>query len=238
MSALRLARAATGRDLVVKFAGAYHGHADGLLVEAGSGVATLAIAGSAGVPERASRRRPSSCPTTTPTSVDAAFAAHAGRIAAVIVEPVVGQHRRHRAGARLPRAPARGDARRRRAARSSTRSSPASALGLRRRPGAVRHRARPDDPGQDHRRRDADRRVRRPGRPDGARRAGRAGLPGRHAVRPPAVDGGRDRHAGRADARARTSRSRRPAADLAAGLARRRGARPGARWRSPRRVRC
>src|SRR6266566_2020877 len=50
MSALRLARAATGRDLVVKFAGAYHGHSDGLLVEAGSGLATLAIAGSAGVP--------------------------------------------------------------------------------------------------------------------------------------------------------------------------------------------
>ena len=51
MSALRLARAATGRDLIVKFAGAYHGHADGLLVEAGSGVATQAIAGSAGVPD-------------------------------------------------------------------------------------------------------------------------------------------------------------------------------------------
>src|SRR5919197_558400 len=50
MSALRVARAATGRDLVVKFAGAYHGHADALLVDAGSGVATLAIAGSAGVP--------------------------------------------------------------------------------------------------------------------------------------------------------------------------------------------
>lgn len=51
MSALRVARAATGRDLVVKFAGAYHGHSDGLLADAGSGVATLAIAGSAGVPE-------------------------------------------------------------------------------------------------------------------------------------------------------------------------------------------
>ena len=51
MSALRVARAATGRDLVVKFAGAYHGHSDGLLVEAGSGVATQAIAGSAGVPD-------------------------------------------------------------------------------------------------------------------------------------------------------------------------------------------
>ena len=88
MSALRLARAATGRDLVVKFAGAYHGHADALLVEAGSGVATLAIAGSAGVP--------AAVPATTivlpyndPTSVTQAFQEHAGRIAAVIVEPVI-----------------------------------------------------------------------------------------------------------------------------------------------------
>ena len=50
MSALRLARAATGRDLVVKFAGAYHGHADALLAAAGSGVATLGLPGSSGVP--------------------------------------------------------------------------------------------------------------------------------------------------------------------------------------------
>src|SRR5205807_7347624 len=55
MSALRLARAATGRDRVVKCAGAYHGHADLLLVEAGSGVATLGIPGSLGVPEAAVR---------------------------------------------------------------------------------------------------------------------------------------------------------------------------------------
>ncbi len=88
MSALRVARAATGRDLVVKFAGAYHGHADALLVEAGSGVATLAIAGSAGVPDAVAA-------TTIvlafndPASVSLAFAEHAGRIAAVVVEPVV-----------------------------------------------------------------------------------------------------------------------------------------------------
>lgn len=50
ISALRVARGATGRDLVLKFAGGYHGHSDGLLVEAGSGVATLALPGSAGVP--------------------------------------------------------------------------------------------------------------------------------------------------------------------------------------------
>ena len=49
MSAIRLARAATGREVVVKFAGAYHGHSDGLLAEAGSGLATLAIPASPGV---------------------------------------------------------------------------------------------------------------------------------------------------------------------------------------------
>ncbi len=87
MSALRVARAATGRDLVVKFAGAYHGHADGLLVEAGSGVATQAIAGSAGVPEAVAAMT-IVLPYNDPTSVTLAFAEHAGRIAAVIVEPV------------------------------------------------------------------------------------------------------------------------------------------------------
>jgi len=87
MSALRLARAATGRDLVVKFAGAYHGHADGLLVEAGSGVATLAIAGSAGVPAAVAATT-IVLPYNDPPSVTRAFSDHAGRIAAVIVEPV------------------------------------------------------------------------------------------------------------------------------------------------------
>jgi glutamate-1-semialdehyde 2,1-aminomutase len=87
MSALRLARAATGRDLVVKFAGAYHGHSDGLLVEAGSGVATQAIAGSAGVPDTVAGLT-IVLPFNDPTSVTLAFAAHPGRIAAVIVEPV------------------------------------------------------------------------------------------------------------------------------------------------------
>ena len=86
MSALRLARAATGRDLIVKFAGGYHGHADGLLVEAGSGVATHAIPGSAGVPE-ATAAQTLVLPYNDPTSVTLAFAEHAGRIAAVIVEP-------------------------------------------------------------------------------------------------------------------------------------------------------
>lgn len=88
MSAIRLARAATGRDLIIKFAGAYHGHSDGLLVEAGSGVATLAIPGSAGVPDVVAART-IVVPFNQPGALVRAFAAQPGRIAAVIAEPVV-----------------------------------------------------------------------------------------------------------------------------------------------------
>ena len=88
MSALRVARAATGRDLVIKFAGAYHGHSDGLLVEAGSGLATNAIAGSAGVPEAVAETA-LVLPYNDPDVVSEAFTAQLGRIAAVVVEPVV-----------------------------------------------------------------------------------------------------------------------------------------------------
>ena len=87
MSALRLARGATGRDLVLKFAGGYHGHSDGLLVEAGSGVATLALPGSAGVPE-AIAGATIVVPWNDLDGVRLAFERHPGRIAAVIVEPV------------------------------------------------------------------------------------------------------------------------------------------------------
>jgi glutamate-1-semialdehyde 2,1-aminomutase len=88
MSALRVARAATGRDLVVKFAGAYHGHADAMLVEPGSGAATLAIAGSAGVPEAVAATT-IVLPFNDPEAASRAFSEHPGRIAAIIVEPVV-----------------------------------------------------------------------------------------------------------------------------------------------------
>lgn len=88
MSAVRLARGATGRDLVVKLSGGYHGHADGLLVEAGSGVATLAIPGSAGVPA-ATAAATVVVPYNDADAVAAALAAHPGRVAAVILEPVV-----------------------------------------------------------------------------------------------------------------------------------------------------
>jgi glutamate-1-semialdehyde 2,1-aminomutase len=71
----------------VKFAGAYHGHSDGLLVEAGSGVATQGIPGSAGVPESTAALT-LVLPYNDPTAVTSAFAEHPGTIAAVIVEPV------------------------------------------------------------------------------------------------------------------------------------------------------
>ena len=87
MSAVRLARAATGRDLIVKFAGGYHGHSDGLLVEAGSGLATQAIPGSAGVPSAAAATT-IVLPYNDRSAAAFAFAGYPGRIAAVIVEPV------------------------------------------------------------------------------------------------------------------------------------------------------
>jgi glutamate-1-semialdehyde 2,1-aminomutase len=89
MSAIRLARAATNRKLIVKFEGCYHGHADGLLVKAGSGVATFGIPGSAGVPDQIAHLT-LALPYNDLVAVEAAFAAHPGDIAAVILEPVVG----------------------------------------------------------------------------------------------------------------------------------------------------
>ncbi|HEX4935729.1 MAG TPA: glutamate-1-semialdehyde 2,1-aminomutase [Gemmatimonadaceae bacterium] len=97
MSAVRLARAATGRAKIIKFSGCYHGHADPFLVSAGSGVATLGLPDSPGV-------TPGTIADTVTVAyndlaaTEQAFAAHAGAVAAVIVEPVVGN-----AGFILPR---------------------------------------------------------------------------------------------------------------------------------------
>ncbi len=89
MSAIRLARAHTGRKFIVKFEGCYHGHSDALLVKAGSGVATLGIPGSAGVPEEFVAFT-LALPYNNVSAVEAAFAKFKGKIACVIVEPVVG----------------------------------------------------------------------------------------------------------------------------------------------------
>jgi glutamate-1-semialdehyde 2,1-aminomutase len=89
MSAVRLARGVTGRDLILKFDGCYHGHADSLLVEAGSGVATLAIPGSPGVPS-AFAAHTLSLPYNDIAAVERVMAARGDQVAAVIVEPVAG----------------------------------------------------------------------------------------------------------------------------------------------------
>jgi glutamate-1-semialdehyde 2,1-aminomutase len=89
MSAVRLARAFTNRKYIVKFEGCYHGHADGLLVKAGSGVATFGIPGSAGVPEEVAHFT-LALPFNDIVAVEAAFENHPGQIACIIVEPIVG----------------------------------------------------------------------------------------------------------------------------------------------------
>jgi glutamate-1-semialdehyde 2,1-aminomutase len=89
MSAVRLARGFTGRPMILKFEGCYHGHGDSFLVRAGSGVATLGLPNSPGVPEELSRLT-LTAPFNDAEAVREAFRAHPGRIAAVILEPVVG----------------------------------------------------------------------------------------------------------------------------------------------------
>jgi glutamate-1-semialdehyde 2,1-aminomutase len=89
MSALRLARAFTGRDTIVKFAGGYHGHADMLLVQTGSGAATLGLPDSPGVPAAVTADT-LCCGYNDLAAVEEIFDRHRGRIAAVIVEPVAG----------------------------------------------------------------------------------------------------------------------------------------------------
>jgi len=89
MSAIRLARGATGRDMVIKFDGCYHGHADTLLVAAGSGVATLGIPGSPGVPEAVAQHT-ISLPFNDSDTVAKVMDEKGDNIACIIVEPVAG----------------------------------------------------------------------------------------------------------------------------------------------------
>jgi glutamate-1-semialdehyde 2,1-aminomutase len=87
MSAVRLARAFTGRSRIVRFAGCYHGHSDALLTESGSGVATLGLPGSAGVPVAATADT-AVAPYNSVDAVDDLFRRAGGEIAAILVEPV------------------------------------------------------------------------------------------------------------------------------------------------------
>ena len=89
MSAIRLARGVTGRDTIIKFDGCYHGHADSLLVAAGSGVATLGIAGSPGIPQEVVSHT-LSLPYNNMDCVQKIMSERGGEIACIIVEPVAG----------------------------------------------------------------------------------------------------------------------------------------------------
>jgi len=89
LAALRVARAATGRDKILKFEGCYHGHGDSLLVKAGSGVATLGLPDSPGVP-KALAELTITVPFNDLAALEQAFRAHRGQFAAAIVEPAVG----------------------------------------------------------------------------------------------------------------------------------------------------
>lgn len=89
MTAVRLARGYTGRKKIIKFDGCYHGHADSLLIKAGSGVTTLGIPGSPGIPEELAKLT-LSLPYNDPSAFEEAFQCYADQLAAVIVEPVAG----------------------------------------------------------------------------------------------------------------------------------------------------
>ena len=159
MSAVRLARGATGRKRILKTDGGYHGHADGFLVAAGSGVATLGIAGSPGVPDEIAALT-TVVPYNDAGALEAAFEKFRGEIAAFIVEPVAANM------GLVPPRPGYLEA-----ARELTRRHGALLIfdevisGFRARgrgrPGDLRRRAGPDDAGEDPRRRAAGRRLRR-----------------------------------------------------------------------------
>ena len=194
MSAIRLARGYSGRDLLIKFDGCYHGHSDALLVKAGSGVLTLGLPNSPGVPESVARHT-LTLPFNGIEAARAAFERYGADIACVILEPVAGNM------GCIPPAPGFLEALR-------TLTAQAGAVlifdevmtGFRVARGGAQERfgvtPGSHDSRQGHRRRAAGGRLRRPGGHHGLRGARRPGLPGRDAVRQSAGDHGRSRHAG------------------------------------------
>ena len=106
MSAIRVARGFTGRDKIIKFNGCYHGHADGLLVKAGSGAATHGVPTSAGVPA-AYAAQTLVAEYNRPQSVQRLLEAYPGQVAAIIVEPGGRKHGCRPAGPLLPARPSR-----------------------------------------------------------------------------------------------------------------------------------
>ena len=194
MSALRLARAFTGRSKIVKFVGCYHGHADFLLVQAGSGVATLGLPDSPGVTPGAVADT-LTAPFNDLDAIERLFDGardrrgdpRAGRREHGARPPAAGVRRgASRAHGRAGRAP--------RLRRGHDRVSRAPW----RRAGSLRRDARPHDARQGDRRRAPGRCVRRPARDHGARRARRPRLSGGHALREPARDDRGHRDAARA----------------------------------------
>ena len=187
MGAVRLARAVTGREVVVKFAGAYHGHSDGLLADAGSGLATLAIPASPGV-TAAQAAGTVVVPWNDRDAVSRALDGAPGRRPAR--RAAAGQHGRGPGRGRLPRVPPRRHPETRGAARLR-RGDQRLPGRRRRRPAALRRRARPDDARQGAGRRPARRRLRRARGDDGTRRPRRRRLPGGDAVGQPSGGCGR-----------------------------------------------
>ena len=161
MSALRLARGATGRPRVLKFDGCYHGHADSFLVAAGSGVLTQAIPGSPGVPMEIAALT-LSVPYNDLEAVKAAVGGMPGEIAAIIVEPIAGNMGVVLPAAGVPRRPARAPVPPGRHRPDLRRGDLRVPGGLGRRPGPLRRHPRPHLPGQDHRRGAAGGGLRRP----------------------------------------------------------------------------
>ncbi len=153
MSAVRLARAFTGREGIVKFEGCYHGHADSFLIKAGSGALTLGIPDSPGVP-RDLAKQTFTCPYNDIGSVRRLVGRHRGSIAAVIVEPVVGNMGCVPPGKNFLR-DLRALCSRHGIVLIFDEVMTGFRLAARRRPGAVRHHPGPHHAREDHRRRAA-----------------------------------------------------------------------------------